>query len=73
MTVLFKKDILLTGASRTDAEVNALQNFFHFDFDEPIPGRYIYNLNAILPPVIVINRIIPVQANAHCRVDAISR
>lgn len=73
MTVLFKKDILLTGASRTDAEVNALQNFFHFDFDEPIPGRYIYNLNAILPPVIVINRIIPVQANAHCRFDAISR
>ncbi|HRO46402.1 tRNA pseudouridine(38-40) synthase TruA [Agriterribacter sp.] len=73
MAVLFRQDILLTGSSRTDAGVNALQNFFHFNFDRPIPERYIYNLNAILPAAIVIKRIIPVHAHAHCRFDAISR
>lgn len=73
MAVLFKREILLTGSSRTDAEVNALQNFFHFDFDQSIPERYIYNLNALLPSTIVIKRIIAVHANAHCRFDAISR
>ncbi len=73
MAVFFKQEVSLTGSSRTDAEVNALQNFFHFDFDQSIPERYIYNLNAILPPAIVISRIIPVQANAHCRFDAVSR
>lgn len=73
MVVLFKQDILLTGSSRTDAEVNALQNFFHFDIDHPTPGGYLYNLNAILPPAIVIKRIIPVHSGAHCRFDAVSR
>lgn len=73
MLVLFRQDILLTGSSRTDAEVNALQNFFHFDFEHPIPGRYLYNLNAILPPAIVIKRILPVHPDAHCRFDAVSR
>lgn len=73
MAVLFKQKVSLTGSSRTDAAVNALQNFFHFDFDQPIPERYIYNLNAMLPSAIVIKRIIAVQANAHCRFDAVSR
>lgn len=73
MHVLFKQTIVLTGASRTDAEVNALQNFFHFDIDQVIPEKNIYNLNAILPPDIVIKRFIPVPSNAHCRFDAIGR
>ncbi|HEX5025766.1 MAG TPA: tRNA pseudouridine synthase A, partial [Agriterribacter sp.] len=29
--------------------------------------------NAILPPYIVVKRIVPVPSNAHCRFDAISR
>ncbi|HRN55717.1 MAG TPA: tRNA pseudouridine(38-40) synthase TruA [Agriterribacter sp.] len=73
MAVLFKQDIGLTGSSRTDAGVNALQNFFHFNLDQPIPERYLYNLNALLPPAIAIKRIIPVHAGAHCRFDAVSR
>ncbi len=73
MAVLFKQDILLTGSSRTDAEVNALQNFFHFDLERHIPGHYLYNLNAILPSAIVIKHIIPVHPGAHCRFDAVSR
>jgi tRNA pseudouridine38-40 synthase len=30
---LFKVDFDLTGSSRTDAGVHALQNYFHFDSD----------------------------------------
>lgn len=73
MYILFKEDILLTGSSRTDAGVHALQNFFHFDTELNIQERYIYNLNALLPQDISIRNIIPVHSEAHCRFDAISR
>lgn len=73
MKVLLKKDVILTGSSRTDAGVHALQNFFHFDIDEGLPSSFVYNLNAILPGDISVRRIHPVHADAHCRFDAISR
>jgi len=34
--ILQKKKIPLTGSSRTDAGVHALQNFFHFDTNSPL-------------------------------------
>ncbi|MBX2922054.1 MAG: tRNA pseudouridine(38-40) synthase TruA [Chitinophagaceae bacterium] len=71
--VFFRQEFLLTGSSRTDAGVHALQNFFHFDFDGSIPERVIYNINAILPPDIVIKRVYAVHPGAHCRFDAVSR
>lgn len=70
---LFKKNIELTGSSRTDAGVNALQNFFHFDTDIEITNRNLYNLNAILPNNIVAKNIHKVSNNAHCRFDALTR
>ena len=75
LKVFFKKDFELTGSSRTDAGVHALQNFFHFDIDEPLnfESDFEYNLNALLPRDIVIKRIFPVKDDAHCRFDAISR
>ena len=33
LQVFYKQTIALTGSSRTDAGVHALQNFFHFDTD----------------------------------------
>jgi tRNA pseudouridine38-40 synthase len=36
LTVFFKKQFSLTGSSRTDAGVHALQNYFHFDVEEPL-------------------------------------
>ena len=36
LTVFFKRSFSLTGSSRTDAGVHALQNFFHFDAEEPL-------------------------------------
>jgi tRNA pseudouridine38-40 synthase len=34
LVIFFHREFELTGASRTDAGVHALQNFFHFDFNE---------------------------------------
>lgn len=73
----FRADFLLTGSSRTDAGVHARQNFFHFDTDVvPLQEDYtkiVYHLNAILPPDIVIRSVFPVNSEAHCRFDALSR
>lgn len=87
LRIFFKRDFELTGSSRTDAGVHALQNFFHIDFEnnhgqsEPsqvspkagdLEGAQ-YNLNALLPRDIVIKNIFPVKDDAHCRFDAVSR
>ena len=63
----------MTGSSRTDAGVHALQNFFHFDYDSVINSDLIYKLSAILPDDIVAKKITHVSDDAHCRFDAVSR
>lgn len=73
LQTLFQQPFELTGSSRTDAGVHALQNFFHFDADISIPPKYLYNLNAILPEDIVAKNIIPVSMEAHSRFSATSR
>jgi tRNA pseudouridine38-40 synthase len=68
--------ISLTGSSRTDAGVHALQNYFHLDAPFQLTTnaeKDMYHLNAILPGDIVIKNIIPVDKEAHCRFDAVSR
>lgn len=72
LSVFYRKKFELTGSSRTDKGVHALQNFFHFDSDTDISND-VYNLNSILPANIVIKRIFMVKDDAHCRFDAISR
>ena len=79
--ILQKDKIIMTGSSRTDAGVHALQNFFHFDSINPLGlwkeeetgAQFVYKLNAILPDDIVIKNLKLVSDNAHCRFDAISR
>jgi len=70
--VFYRQRFELTGSSRTDAGVHASQNFFHFDTALIIKDDA-YNLNAILPDDIVVKRIFKVDADAHCRFDALSR
>jgi tRNA pseudouridine38-40 synthase len=72
LAIFFRANIELTGSSRTDAGVHALQNYFHFDSSAAIHDAA-YQLNAILPDDIVIKRIFAVADGAHCRFDAISR
>lgn len=75
LKIIFKKTLRLTGSSRTDAGVHALQNFFHFDTDEliPEPEKRVYNLNAVLPDDIVVKNLFEVDDKKHCRFDALSR
>ncbi|MDE3184969.1 MAG: tRNA pseudouridine(38-40) synthase TruA [Bacteroidota bacterium] len=87
LSVFFKQSFTLTGSSRTDAGVHALQNYFHFDVEKELAHdlkterssrlsgleKSTYHLNAILPPDIVIRRIFRVADAAHCRFDAVSR
>lgn len=68
-----EEEIRLTSSSRTDAGVHARQNFFHFDFSGAIHEHFIYKMNAILPPDIVVKQLHPVPGEAHCRFDAVSR
>lgn len=80
LAIIFKQPLQLTGSSRTDAGVHALQNFFHLDIDADIllkAGRsfhdYAYNINALLPIDIVIKSIRQVQTSAHSRFSATNR
>ena len=74
LQIFFKKKFELTGASRTDAGVHALQNFFHFDTEVlQFDKDYLYSLNSILPGDIVIKKILAAKEDAHCRFDAIER
>ncbi len=72
LKIYYRKSITLTGSSRTDAGVHALQNFFHFDVDEVLSNGT-YNLNAILPNDVVVKKMIPVNDDLHCRFNALSR
>jgi len=71
--VLHRNPVALTGSSRTDAGVHALQNFFHFDYEPEINHQLVYKMNAILPKDIVIKNIYAMPVGAHSRFDAISR
>ncbi len=71
--VLQREEVAMTGSSRTDAGVHALQNYFHFDYEGEIHPQFLYKVNAILPEDIVIRKLFPVSADSHCRFDALSR
>ncbi|MBC7829256.1 MAG: tRNA pseudouridine(38-40) synthase TruA [Chitinophagaceae bacterium] len=73
LEVLLRRKISLTGSSRTDAGVHALQNYFHFDYSELISNDIVYNINAILPNDIVVNNLLAVKPESHCRFDAVAR
>ena len=70
---LHRSPVQLTGSSRTDAGVHALQNFFHFDYEEGVHPQFVYKMNALLPQDVVVRRVIPMPSSAHCRFDALSR
>ena len=72
-TTLHRKQVVLTGSSRTDSGVHALQNYFHFDFDEEVNPQVVYKMNAILPRDIVVKNVMPMADHAHSRFDAVSR
>src|SRR5947209_7252728 len=65
--VLHKASITLTGSSRTDAGVHALQNYFHFDFEQAVHPQIVYKMNAILPDDVVVKKVLQMPEVAHSR------
>src|ERR1041385_5581046 len=63
--IFYKAGFGLTGSSRTDAGVHALQNFFHFDTEIHMHQSQLYNLNSLLPRDIVLKNFFPVRPDAH--------
>jgi len=73
-STIFRKQIDVVGAGRTDTGVHAEQLFAHVDLENEINiTDVIYKLNSILPNDIVIENISKVTAEAHTRFDATSR
>jgi len=75
LSVLLQVSISVTGAGRTDAGVHARMMVAHFDTDvlELDADSLSEHLNGILPPDIVVYRIVPVHTDAHARFSALSR
>jgi len=73
LSTIQRQPVALTGSSRTDAGVHALQNYFHFDVDFELNPQLVYKMNALLPPDIVVKAIHAMPPDAHSRFDAIAR
>lgn len=73
LSTLLRRPVASYGASRTDEGVHALANYYHFDADETLSLHSIYQLNAILPMAVSINRIFRAPNDFNVRFDALSR
>lgn len=87
LSALFRKEIPVTGAGRTDTGVHASHFVAHFDLKsehtgdkkkgsfipDPSSGQFLFKLNRFLPPDIVVHKIIPVPEDMHARYSATYR
>ena len=77
LAMIFREEVPLTFAGRTDAGVHAREMYAHFDIgEEPMSRegeRLVFRLNGILPDSIAIFDIYPVTDDAHARFDAVRR
>jgi tRNA pseudouridine38-40 synthase len=77
LRMIFREDISLTFAGRTDAGVHAREMYAHMDIgDEAMVRegeRLVFRLNGILPDSIAIHDILPVKEDAHARFSATRR
>lgn len=73
LSTILRQDIMITGSSRTDAGVHALQNFAHFDLEtEPAP-MLVHKLNFMLSKDIAIRRLFRVSPQINSRFAATGR
>ena len=75
LSTLLKSKIDITGSSRTDAGVHAMQQFAHFEMEEEIQDcdNLVYRMNKLLPFEISVQNIFKVADDYHSRFEAISR
>ncbi|MDR3680710.1 MAG: tRNA pseudouridine synthase A [Flavipsychrobacter sp.] len=72
LSTLLREPIISFGASRTDAGVHALCNFYHFDTLQPL-HNFQYKMNAILPHTVCVKQIYTAADDLNARFHAISR
>ena len=76
LSTLLGQAISVTGAGRTDTEVNAINYIAHFDIPEKVSmsaEQLCYKLNAILPKEIAVHEVEACGEEFHARFDARSR
>ena len=73
LSKIVKSPISIMGCGRTDAQVHAIQFFFHVDIDQPWEYDLLFRLNKLLPTDIAVFEIIAMQDNQHARFDATHR
>ena len=75
LSTILRREILVTGAGRTDTGVHARMMVAHFDVESlPMePSDFAYKLNRLLPQDIAIQKIEPVSDEMHARFSATSR
>lgn len=75
LSMLLKHKIEITGSSRTDAGVHAMQQLAHFEMATEIIDceNLVYRMNKLVPLDISIQKIFRVDDNYHSRFEAISR
>lgn len=76
--MIYREEILLTFAGRTDAGVHAREMYAHFDLTESQSiatnlKNLIFRLNGILPSSIAVHDIYHVTDEAHARFSALHR
>lgn len=71
LTIVFKEEIKIKGAGRTDASVHAIGQVAHFDSNLVIPlDRLKKAMNKILAPHIYIKEVEIVEETFHARISA---
>ena len=70
LSTILREEIKTTGAGRTDTGVHAKKMFAHFDTDQEMNDRLVYQLNSFLPQDISVHRVFPVAGDFHARFDA---
>jgi tRNA pseudouridine38-40 synthase len=75
LSILLKTKIDITGSSRTDTGVHAMQQMAHFEIEEEIVDciNLVYRMNRILPFDISVSKIFKVADDYHSRFEATSR
>jgi len=75
LSTIFRSEIEIVGAGRTDTGVHAKLMVAHFDLpeDNVIDFNLASKLNSFLPKDIAIYKVVEVKPDAHARFDAISR
>ena len=78
LAMIFREEVPLTFAGRTDAGVHAREMYAHFDLPDNDNSKFLilnskFRLNGILPDSIAVFDVYPVRDDAHARFDAVRR